>query len=60
LTEKFQPKGCVTELDFGYNTKIEVYANSSSDIPMSYKIALHKSLLFGDNLNEKEYIIARR
>ena len=25
LTEKFQPKGCVTELDFGYNSKMEVY-----------------------------------
>jgi hypothetical protein len=24
LTEKFQLKGCVTELDFGYNSKMEV------------------------------------
>lgn len=33
MTEKFQPKGCVTELDFGSDTKMEVYTNLISDIP---------------------------
>ena len=29
---KLQQKGGIYELNFGYNVKMEVYANSSSDI----------------------------
>ena len=28
-----RPKGCINELNFGYNTKMEGCTNSSSDIP---------------------------
>jgi len=28
-----QLEGCIYELNFGYNDKMGVYANSSSDIP---------------------------
>jgi hypothetical protein len=32
MSEKVQLKGGICELNFGYNTKMEVYTNSSSDI----------------------------
>ena len=32
MSGKFQLKGCIYEINFGYNAKMEVYANSSSDI----------------------------
>nr|QNO54004.1 hypothetical protein OHMBFCMF_00023 [Methanosarcinales archaeon ANME-1 ERB6] len=35
-----QPKGCTNELNFGYNTKMEGYTNSSSDIPKLAEILL--------------------
>jgi len=34
MSGKFQLKGGISEVNFGYNAKMEVYANSSSDIPM--------------------------
>jgi len=40
MTEMFQPKGCVTKLDFGYNAKMEVYANLISDITKLGEIAV--------------------
>ncbi|MCK4398675.1 MAG: hypothetical protein KAV25_06755 [Methanophagales archaeon] len=33
MREKFQLKGDICELNFGYNAKTVVYTNSSSDIP---------------------------
>ena len=33
-----RPKGCINELNFGYNTKMEGYTNSSPDIPKLYAI----------------------
>ena len=38
-----QLKGCISELNFGYNAKMEVYANSSSDIPKLYEIVFKGS-----------------
>jgi len=32
MIEKVQLKGGICEVNFGYNVKMEVYANSSSDI----------------------------
>jgi len=34
-------EGCIYELNFGYDTKMEGYTNSSSDIPKLYAIALN-------------------
>jgi len=33
------PEGCICEVSFGYNDKIEGYTNSSLDIPMLGEIA---------------------
>ena len=33
MCQKVQLKGGISEVNFGYNVKMEVYANSSSDIP---------------------------
>jgi hypothetical protein len=33
-----QLEGCIYELNFGYDAKMEVYTNSSSDIPTLYAI----------------------
>ena len=33
-----RPEGCIYELNFGYNAKMVVYTNSSSDIPKLYAI----------------------
>lgn len=38
MLEKIQLKGCICEVNFGYNAKMEVYANSSSDITKLSKI----------------------
>jgi hypothetical protein len=38
MGEKVQLKGGVYEVNFGYNVKMEVYANSSSDITKLYAI----------------------
>ncbi len=43
MNEKFQLKGGICELNFGYNAKMEGYTNSSSDIPKLYEIALISS-----------------
>ena len=32
MDEKVQLKGCIYEVNFGYNAKMEVYADSSLDI----------------------------
>jgi hypothetical protein len=40
MSEKFQLKGCISEVNFGYNAKMEVYANSNSDITKLYEITL--------------------
>ena len=32
MIEKFQLKGGISEVNFGYNAKMEVYTNLSSDI----------------------------
>jgi len=32
MIKKFQLKGGICELNFGYNAKMEVHTNSSSDI----------------------------
>ena len=32
MIEKFQLKGCISEVNFGYTAKMEVHTNSSSDI----------------------------
>ena len=39
MTETFQPRGRVTELDFGYNAKTGVYTNSRCGIPKLGEIA---------------------
>ena len=39
MGEKVQLYGGIYEVNFGYNTKMEVYANSSSDIPKLSEIA---------------------
>ena len=38
MGETVQLYGGIYEVNFGYNTKMEVYANSSSDIPELYAI----------------------
>ena len=38
MGEKVQLKGVIYEANFGYNVKMDVYANSSSDIPELYEI----------------------
>ena len=38
-SEKLQLKGGISELNFGYNAKMEGYTNSSSDIPKLYERA---------------------
>jgi hypothetical protein len=38
-----QLEGCIYELNFGYNAKMEVYTNSSSDIPKLYAIGRFES-----------------
>ena len=45
MTGKFQLKGGVSELNFGYNAKMDVYANSSSDIPKLYETNLSNMIL---------------
>jgi hypothetical protein len=42
MIEKFQLNGCIYEVNFGYNVKMEVYANLSLDIPKLAEIALKK------------------
>ncbi len=37
-----RPEGCICEVYFGYDAKMEGYTNSSSDIPELYAIAEHK------------------
>ena len=32
MSEKIQPKGCICEVNFGYNARMEGYANLSSNI----------------------------
>jgi len=39
MSGKFQLKGGIYELNFGYNAKTEVYTNSSLDITKLYEIA---------------------
>jgi hypothetical protein len=39
MGEKVQLKGGIYEVNVGYNAKMEVYANSSSDIPKINKIS---------------------
>ena len=39
MSGKVQLKGCIYELNFGYNAKMEVYAKSSSDITKLSEIA---------------------
>jgi hypothetical protein len=39
MCERIQLKRCIYELNFGYNAKMEVYENSSSDIPQLSKIS---------------------
>ena len=39
MSEKVQLKGCICELNFGYNAKTVVYTNSSSDITKLYAIS---------------------
>ncbi len=36
-----QLEGCICELNFGYNAKMEGYTNISSDIPELYAIPSH-------------------
>ena len=43
MSEEFQLKGGISEVNFGYNAKMEVYANSSSDIPKLYEIVFKES-----------------
>ena len=38
MSEKVQLNGCVCEVNFGYNARMEEYANSSSDITKLYEI----------------------
>ena len=38
VCEKVQLKGCIYEVNFGYNAKMEVYTNSSSDMTKLYEI----------------------
>ncbi len=42
MSEKVQLKGCISELNFGYNAKTVVYTNSSSDITKLGEIAGQK------------------
>ena len=44
MDEKVQLKGVIYEVNFGYNVKKEVYANSSSDIPNLYDTTINISL----------------
>jgi hypothetical protein len=37
-----QLEGCIYKLNFGYNAKRGVYANSSLDIPTLYAISIHE------------------
>ncbi len=37
MSGKFQLKGGICKVNFGYNAKMERYANSSSDIPVLYE-----------------------
>ena len=46
MGEKFQLKRCISKLNFGYNAKTVVYANTSSDIAKLYAI-VSKSLYVG-------------
>lgn len=48
--------GCIYELNFGYNTKMEGYTNSSSDIPELYEIRLGRTTknLKADNIYYNE------
>ena len=39
MIETFQLKGGISEVNFGYNAKTEVYTNLSSDIPELSAIA---------------------
>jgi len=39
MSEKFQLKGGISELNFGYNAKMEVYVKSSLDITKLYEMA---------------------
>lgn len=47
-----QLEGCIYELNFGYNTKMEGYANLNSDIPELGDISLGG---MKKNLNNKKY-----
>ena len=38
MSEKVQLKGCICEVNFGYNARMEEYTNLSSDIPEISKI----------------------
>jgi len=46
-----RPKGCINELNFGYNTKMEGCTNSSSNIPK-----LGEMLLGVKNQDEEQTI----
>jgi len=42
MTGKFQPKGSIYEVSFGYNTNLGGYTTLISDIPKLYEIILFK------------------
>lgn len=55
-----QLEGCIYELNFGYNTKMEGYTNLNSDIPeflatFDEKISINNQNQFSKELFEKFY-----
>ena len=56
MNGKFQLKESISKVNFGYNAKMEVYANLSSDITKLYAIGLRqeKSRCNERNITESE------
>lgn len=46
MSGKFQLKGGISKVNFGYNAKMGVYANSSSDIPKLGDIEQNEVILW--------------
>jgi hypothetical protein len=47
IKDDVQLEGCISELNFGYNAKMEGYTNSSSDILKLYEMLIPLEVVLG-------------
>jgi len=60
MIEKLQLKGSISELNFGYNTKMEGYTNSSSDVTkLSEMLCLRKTKRMSEEILKPKRCLTR-